>query len=86
MHYAVQGEPSDQPVIPLMPGNLQVYALDLRGHGDTDRPADGYRMRDLASDVIAFMAAQNIRRATVVGHSMGSFVAQPVQLATDAPS
>ena len=58
-----------------------VYALDLRGHGDSDRPASGYTMRDLAADVIAFMDAKRVRRATVVGHSMGSFVAQQVTLA-----
>src|SRR5215218_7486160 len=27
----------------------RVYALDLRGHGKTDKPAAGYHMRDLAA-------------------------------------
>jgi non-heme chloroperoxidase len=58
--------------------NYRAYALDLRGHGDSDRPATGYAMRDMAADVIAFMDAKGIARATVVGHSMGSFVAQQV--------
>jgi pimeloyl-ACP methyl ester carboxylesterase len=35
-------------------------------------------MADLAADVIAFMDVKGIERATVVGHSMGSFVAQQV--------
>jgi pimeloyl-ACP methyl ester carboxylesterase len=38
-------------------------------------------MRDLAADVIAFMDAKRIVRATIVGHSMGSIVAQQVALA-----
>jgi pimeloyl-ACP methyl ester carboxylesterase len=38
-------------------------------------------MRDLAADVIAFMDAKRIVRATVIGHSMGGFVAQQVALA-----
>jgi non-heme chloroperoxidase len=59
----------------------RVYALDLRGHGKTDQPAAGYRMRDLAADVVAFMDAKRIVRATVIGHSMGGFVAQQVALA-----
>jgi non-heme chloroperoxidase len=41
-------------------------------------------MRDLAADVVAFMDATGIARATVVGHSMGSFVAQQVALAAPA--
>lgn len=38
-------------------------------------------MRDLAADVLAFMDAKQIVRATIVGHSMGSYVAQQVALA-----
>jgi len=58
-----------------------VYALDLRGHGKTDKPAKGYHMRNLAADVVAFMDAKGIARATVIGHSMGGTVAQQVALA-----
>jgi pimeloyl-ACP methyl ester carboxylesterase len=54
----------------------RLYLPDLRGHGDSDRPADGYALRDLAADVVGFMDCMGIRRATLVGHSMGSFVAQ----------
>ena len=67
--------------LPLLPTRLHVYALDQRGHGDSERPASGYGMRDLAADVVAFMDAKGIARATVVGHSMGSLVAQQVALA-----
>jgi len=71
-------------VLPLLPSRYHVFALDQRGHGDSDRPLDGYAMRDLAADVIAFMDARGIARATIVGHSMGSFVAQ--QAALRAPN
>lgn len=97
LRYAVQGDPAGHPVIllhglsdswfsfsrilPLLPVGLRVHALDQRGHGDSDRPATGYGMRDLAADVLAYMDAQGIPRATIVGHSMGSFVAQQVALA-----
>jgi non-heme chloroperoxidase len=63
-------------VMPLMPAEWRVVAPDLRGHGDSDRPAGGYRMTDFADDVIQLMEALNIPSAVVVGHSMGSFVAQ----------
>ena len=63
--------------------SYRVFALDLRGHGDSDRPAAGYAMRDMAADVLALMEAKRLGPATVVGHSMGSFVAQ--QAAVLAP-
>jgi non-heme chloroperoxidase len=97
LHYAEEGPASGSPVImlhglsdswfsfskvmPLLGKRHRVYALDLRGHGNSDKPATGYLMRDLAEDVVAFMDAQKIARATIVGHSMGSFVAQQVALA-----
>jgi non-heme chloroperoxidase len=68
-------------VLPLLPPDVRGFALSLRGHGDSDRPASGYAMRDLAADVVAFMDAKRIVRATIVGHSMGSLVAQQVALA-----
>lgn len=67
-------------VLPLLPAEHHVYALDLRGHGDSDRPASGYAARDLARDVLAFMDAKGLARATVVGHSGGSLVAQQTAL------
>jgi pimeloyl-ACP methyl ester carboxylesterase len=56
----------------------RVIALDQRGHGRSDRPAVGYAPADLAADVVAFLDALGIGRASVVGHSLGSLVAQHV--------
>ncbi len=71
-------------VLPLIDKRYHIYAIDQRGHGDSDRPADGYEMSNFASDVIAFMDAKRIKTATMVGHSMGSFVT--MQTALDAPN
>jgi pimeloyl-ACP methyl ester carboxylesterase/tetratricopeptide (TPR) repeat protein len=65
-------------VLPLLPGDMRIIAVDQRGHGDSDRPAAGYSMDDLARDAIQLMDALNVERATVVGHSMGSLVARRV--------
>jgi len=70
-------------VLPLIDKKYHVYVPDLRGHGESDRPASGYSCPDFAGDIIAFMDAKGIKKATIVGHSMGSFVAQHV--ATMAP-
>jgi pimeloyl-ACP methyl ester carboxylesterase len=53
-----------------------VYALDQRGHGDSERPESGYAMDDFAADVVAFMDTLGIARTTLIGHSMGSLVAR----------
>lgn len=70
-------------VLPLIPLAFRVVALDQRGHGDSARPPGGYAIADFATDAAAAMNALGIRHATVVGHSMGSLVAQ--QLALDHP-
>ena len=71
-------------VLPLFPSDRRVVALDLRGHGNSDRPERGYRIADLADDVIRLVDALQIDKAAVVGHSMGSFVARKVyELAPD---
>ena len=99
LRYAEQGNPNGEPVIllhgygdswvsytrilPLMDQKYHVYVPDQRGHGESDRPASGYTFPDFAADVLAFMDAKGLKQATIVGHSMGSFVAQHV--ATAAP-
>jgi pimeloyl-ACP methyl ester carboxylesterase len=65
-------------VLPLMPPELRVIALDQRGHGNSDRPEGGYTMDDFGGDVVGVMNALGIAQATVVGHSMGSFVARRI--------
>lgn len=94
VHYVAQGDRDGIPVIFLhgysdtwysysaqlarLSPRVRAYALDQRGHGDSDKPSDHYAMTDLARDVVAFMDSQGIARATLVGHSLGTFVAQQV--------
>lgn len=68
-------------VMPLIPARYHVIAPDQRGHGDSDKPEGGYAMRDMAADVLSLMDALHLERATVVGHSMGSFIAQQIAVA-----
>ncbi len=54
-----------------------VYMVDLRGHGETDKPNNGfYTTDDYAEDVAAFMEAKGIEKADIIGHSLGSMTAQ----------
>jgi non-heme chloroperoxidase len=63
-------------MLPELAKTHRVYALDQRGHGATTAPRCCYALADMSYDVVAFMEAKKIERAAVVGHSMGSFVAQ----------
>jgi pimeloyl-ACP methyl ester carboxylesterase len=65
-------------VLPLMPAHLRVIALDQRGHGNSDRPREDYSVNAFATDVLDLMDRLRIEHATLVGHSMGSFVARRV--------
>jgi pyruvate dehydrogenase E2 component (dihydrolipoamide acetyltransferase) len=58
-----------------------VYALDLPGHGESDkRVADG-SVDALAATVLGFLDALGIRQADLVGHSLGAAVAMAVAAA-----
>jgi non-heme chloroperoxidase len=97
--YVEQGDPAGVPVIMLhgysdswrsyelllrrLPDSIHAFALTQRGHGDADRPADGYRPEDHAADVAAFMDAVGVEAAVIVGHSGGSYTAQ--RFALDHP-
>src|SRR3712207_1259861 len=51
-----------------------VYALDQRGHGDSDWAGE-YPPEAMPSDLAAFVDQRGLERFTIVGHSMGGGVA-----------
>ena len=99
LEVAERGAPGGQPVLFLhgytdswfsfssvlerLPPTVRAIVPTQRGHGDSDRPECCYRPSDFAADAVALLDALGVPRATIVGHSMGSFVAQ--RLAVDAP-
>lgn len=84
LHGYTDSSLSFAPLLPLLPASWRVVTVDQRGHGRSAAPADGYGIGDFAADAAAALAALGIARATVVGHSMGSLVAQ--RLALDHPA
>jgi len=53
-----------------------VVALDLRGHGATAPGRAQFSIKTWSQDVAELMGALELPAATVVGHSMGSLIAQ----------
>ena len=54
----------------------RVIALDLPGHGESDKPQLTYTMDLFANAIDAVMRDAKVERAVVVGHSMGTPVAR----------
>jgi 3-oxoadipate enol-lactonase len=55
--------------------HMLVIRPDLRGMGRSSVPDGPYLMETLAADIAAVLDAQGIDRATIVGHSLGGYVA-----------
>jgi pimeloyl-ACP methyl ester carboxylesterase len=64
-------------VAPLLAHHHRVYALDLRGFGYSERRGP-YTLAGYADQVQAFMRRLGIRRALLVGHSLGAAVVAEV--------
>lgn len=68
-------------IIPELAKTNRVIALDLKGFGDSDKPLDNaYSIADQAKLVKEFMARNDLRGVTLVGHSFGGAVAISVAL------
>jgi len=88
INYDQQGSGEPLVLIPYLTADHACYAfqvaeyakhftcisLDLRGTGETDKPAGAYTTEALADDVAAFMQAVGIARAHVSGLSLGGAV------------
>jgi len=64
-------------------GKFHVYAVDLLGHGDSQKPDIAYSIEQQSEMLRQFLATQNIKSADLVGVSMGGWVS--LKLAVDHP-
>ncbi len=53
----------------------RVIAFDLRGHGESDQPDEGYTLESIAEDIVQGMAALGLGKVALIGHSWGARVA-----------
>src|SRR5262245_28666588 len=62
-------------VLPDLARDHRVLALDLRGHGRSDKPHDPRAYDEVALDVIRLLDHQRIEKAHLVGYSLGGIIA-----------
>ena len=63
--------------------NHRCIVVDHRGHGQSDKPVEGYGIDEMGKDVVAILDEVGIDRAVLVGNSIGGMVA--MQTSLDAP-
>jgi pimeloyl-ACP methyl ester carboxylesterase len=94
VYYAEQGHPEGEAIVlvhgwpdswfsfsrvlAMLPTHYHAVADDQRGFWRLRAPACCYGVDDLAADLVVFLDAVDIRRASLVGHSLGSFIARRV--------
>jgi pimeloyl-ACP methyl ester carboxylesterase len=70
-------------LMPALARDFEVVAVDQRGMGLSDKPADGYDTGTQAGDLVALMGALGHERLAVVGHDTGFAISYA--LAADHP-
>ena len=83
LHGLTDSSFSFSPVLPLLGSDVRAIAPDQRGHGNSEKPQNGYTTDHLAADALGLLDVLQVPSAVVVGHCMGSFVAQ--QIAVRSP-
>ena len=72
-----------EPVMTRLADRFTLYAPDLRGFGDSDKPEGPHGPEQHATDMLALMDALGLKQAGIVGHDVGGGLMQP--LARSAP-
>ena len=76
LHYWGGSSRTWDEVIDQLADQHRSIALDHRGWGESDAPAQGYGISDLANDAQSVITALELQRYVIVGHSMGGKTAQ----------
>ena len=64
------------PLMPYLSKRFRLILVDIRGHGQSSKPECCYTRLDFAYDIKLLLDSLGIQRADIVGHSLGSIIAQ----------
>ena len=69
-----------QPVLGRLGRHFRLVLMDNRGSGRSGHPAGTFSVADMVGDVVAVLDAAGVRRAHVLGASLGGMVAQELAI------
>jgi len=64
------------PMLPYLSDGLRLILVDIRGHGKSSKPECCYSRLDFAYDIKLLLDGIGVKKADIVGHSLGSIIAQ----------
>lgn len=64
------------PLVPYLSPHFRLILVDIRGHGRSSKPECCYTRFDFAYDIKLLLDALGVAHADLVGHSLGSVIAQ----------
>ncbi|MBO55017.1 MAG: hypothetical protein CL886_05075 [Dehalococcoidia bacterium] len=104
-HYLEWGDTSAKPLVMLhgiglcahlwnwtaqkLADNYHVLSVDMRGHGDSQKPETGYTFEELAKDLNSVVSALGLEKPYIIGHSAGgsaAIIAHSIQPGILGPS
>ncbi len=62
------------PIADVLGGSHRLIAYDLRGRGDSEKPAKGYSLAEHAADLLGLLDHFDLDRAVIMGHSLGAHI------------
>lgn len=62
-------------IMPVLAEKYKVIAVDMRGMGDSDKPASGYDKKSMAADLFELIKKLNLDQVNIAGHDIGAHVA-----------
>jgi pimeloyl-ACP methyl ester carboxylesterase len=79
VHGLSSGWQSWLPALPYLWPTLSATAVDLRGHGDSDKPEAGYILANYVADVWAAIGKMRLKQPPVlIGHSLGGAIVRRI--------
>jgi pimeloyl-ACP methyl ester carboxylesterase len=64
------------PLVPFLSKSDRLILVDIRGHGKSSKPECCYTRFDFAYDIKLLLDALHIKKADIIGHSLGSYITQ----------
>ena len=58
----------------ILSAEYRLIAYDLRGRGDSDKPAQGYSIKMHCQDLRGLLDRYGLRQAVILGHSLGAHI------------